>query len=1745
MRKGWLAGLTAGLVLLGLVAARRHEAVRFVIEQAAGLAGYGVRIADQRIGTRGMGFYGIRVTRAGEPLLDAREITVRYDLRDLLPGSTHRFGLRSIAVDGAKLTVVRFPDGSYNIALPQPPPGPPQPQPVDRVPIALRLSLHNVQLELREPKAFDPSAKRILIRDFNAEASIDTARVTRYRAGGAFVGRHIEPFTIDGVIDAQRSYAMHHAYAKRFPLRALANYFADTPDVRILAGRARDFDARLYSLAVEPNVAPTYHVGLNLDVAGGVMALHSLDLPVRDISGRLKLVDGAFFLNRVRATLAGVPLRITGGIYDLTGGLTGSAQLRLGISADGDLSRLRDAFSFTRDQPLRGGIDLGVLVEGPIDDPLIVASGFAADAAYGTLPLRALSTDVLYHDGHVALAPIRARYAGMHVALSGVLTTAQHLQSDLTLHATGSAQQLPYLDEMLGSEPMVIDAAARGTDSLFHVAGVLASQRGISRAAGLLQLDRNGTARIDPFWLHTGRGDFDGGYVLDRPRGGSGFWALARHLRMRAPRYPAFPGLNLPEMPKVDARSVDIAAAGGGSGRGVVLAGTFSGERAQIAGVRFDRLAALFSGGLDNAAVNRLSASGPWGRFEGDGAFSTQAFVAHGSYRGSFEGLQPFLGSAIPGHGRLAGVAAIAVEPGGIVVQGSHLHMRGASLHGIPIDSAEITLGVEADRLRVYAATAHAAGGRVVAAGTFALSGAAREPSALSLVAAGLNAAQLRGIGLPLDAGRLWASGDLAAGTPIPRFEGGVSVARARIGNVSISGGGDVRIHGDSARLRHVLAELGGTAGNLDGSIGALSTGAPSYDLHASVAAGSIASMLRTLGMPAYSTGGTFDADVTIGGSGLAPEVSGRVGVPVGEINGLPFTRGAALIAAGSNGIAVRAGSVQVGTTHARFSAVSQPQETAIDLRSAHADLGDFNNFFDTGDTLAGTGSLKLAIASSRGRLTSSGVVDVRALRYRNLPIGDVRGYWTSARNAVRGSLAVGGAYGLLRARGSIAFQPAGSLQATFSNSRYDLSAQLRNLDLSLWIPALGFTGVPITGTASGDMSLRGRFPLLDLRGAAKIQDGTIGPLTLESASIAVHSQNRRIYVDGARMRTPGLSATAGGSLGFTPHAPLALQIHAQTDDLPRLVHELTRATIPVRGSFESTLQIGGTFAAPTFTAGVDATDVEAYGIPIASLFGEIRLRGRSLELSNAGASFARGVATLAGSLPFQLAPLRIGPPNEPMSFDLDLLDVDPAIFDGVFGNDTKLGGTINGHLGLSGSVRAPVIVGRATLANGSYVSAFERTPVVDAVAQLAFNHTSASLEGVRARAGSGTLEGSGRIAFPHGFSGSQGIALVAKLLARNAQFDFPAYGSGSLDADLTLTKTPDSAALLAGSATLSNASLPFSAFLNAAKGSSAVAGAPLPLAFDLQASAGKNVRIRGSGYGAGLDIGVTGSAHLSGTLSAPALAGAFVSTGGTLTYFDRAFRVQEASVQFDPSDGVLPTLHAVGTTSVVNPDPDRARNPYGTADITITVDGPIAGLKIGVSSQPAGYSRDQILALLAPFGGLIGGGIGYAPQSALQVQQPSGVSPLGALQPIPNLSQQLRSGITVGQEAFNLLNAQFAASLLNPVETALGQGLGLSSVNVTVGYYGSVGVRATRVLGKAASAVYATTFGVPQLQSFGLQLEPYPYTSALLSFFYQTGPQRLLQFPGAPLGSGQQYLLGQPLTGNSGFSLNFQHAFW
>ncbi|HEY2554267.1 MAG TPA: hypothetical protein VGI15_03375, partial [Candidatus Cybelea sp.] len=328
----------AAAIVIGLAVAKRHELLRGALVAGAGIAGYQLRIGGLHVDRGEAVIAGLSVARASQPLLRAKRITLHYSLRDLFPGSRHRFGLVDVEAAGVKLTLTRFRDGSFDIALPGTGPAPPGPQPVNGVPLRFHARVSDAQIVLREPTAFDASARTIRISGINGEAGIDSAAVTSYRIAGAFEERRRrEPFTVRGRIDEPAGFATHRAKAARFPLRALSNYFAQSPDVVILRGGASNFDAVVYALGLEAGVPPSYHVTLKLDVHDARLAFRALAIPIEDINARLNIVDNAFFVTGARATLAKIPLQIRGGIFDLSGALTGAAQLRLAVWGSGSL----------------------------------------------------------------------------------------------------------------------------------------------------------------------------------------------------------------------------------------------------------------------------------------------------------------------------------------------------------------------------------------------------------------------------------------------------------------------------------------------------------------------------------------------------------------------------------------------------------------------------------------------------------------------------------------------------------------------------------------------------------------------------------------------------------------------------------------------------------------------------------------------------------------------------------------------------------------------------------------------------------------------------------------------------------------------------------------------------------------------------------------------------------------------------------------------------------------------------------------------------------------------------------------------------------------------------------------------------------------------------------------------------------------------------------------------------------------
>lgn len=1744
MRKGLGAALAALLiVIVALVLSERDAAAGFVMKSLLPLAGggYSVDALHTRLSGHHFTLVDARVTRHGERVLTAKRIRISYNLRDLLPGSAHRFGLTAVAADGVHLTLVHHADGTYNIGMPAPP-GVAGPQiAYNPVPLAFSVNVRNASAVLIDKTRYYRSSGVQRVDDISVRAVIDTQTVTHYVASGALVDGGPQPFRLTGTIDEVRGYAVHHFTARSVPIATIGNYFINSPAAHISGGSIRDMRARAWAFGFTPATSPAYQYAGGGRLTNGDLQVHALVSPIRHLAGNVVLFNGGFAAPRLTAEVGHIPIVAAGGIYDFA-----QPQFRLGVDGRADLRDLKDVAAFAAHLPIDGMASIHALIEGSVSQPLLLIGYRGKRFYYQAVPIDDPHGAVALYNGDLAVLPFEGYYDGIRMHVAGDLRLGPHVQSELVLNALGPSTRIPYLGALVPPQPIETHALLTGTDLEIDARGFIVAANDSRAVNGFYAIDHTGTGAFGPISIETPQGgSLVAGFDLDRPHGNSGFWASLRNVDLRQPTPITMPGIGIPQLPPMTAHIAEAGLAGAGSARNVVIGGSVSMHPAIISGVPFNAISARFAGPFAAARISDVHADGPWGTFDGDGSFAPSAIVARGNYAGTLQGLHQFLGS-FPARGAISGPMAIAIAQGRIYIQAQNARLSRGAIHDIPLDAITGTMAYENGVLRVYSAQARTSGGTVVAAGTYGTTPGTAN-TRLAVATTPLQAAALRhGFGLPLQGGRLTAVGAIMPGAALPRLDAGVVLTGGTAaGYGPFSASADIAIRGDALGVRHGVGGVGSTFGRLHGSIGGLAEGTPRYRMDADIPAAGIRSVASAAHVSTHTVTGSAQARLQITGSGVDPFVRGTVRVPVGEINGMGFEDAGARIAAGRSGAALRAGVVRVNSTVATFNATVGKSQTAVSVRAPQAMLSDFNDFFNTGDTLAGTGSIGLSFSQRRRLVFTSGNVNIQGLRYRRLPIGNTNARWTSRRNVVHESLLVGGTHGQLQATGTIAFPLTANLRRLITQSRYDVQAHLASLDLSTWLPALGFPQVPMTGRVNAQAHVVGSYPQLGLTGTASILGGTLGPLPIRRADVTMRSAGDRLDVTRAVLSLPALDATGSGSFGFAATAPLQFTVHAVSNDLPRLIAQVSKKHLDLRGQIESTLSLGGTLAAPRVVAGIDATNLQAYGLTIPSFVGQVLLHRRNLVIRNAELVFPKGQAYLAGSLPLQLQPFGFGPPGAPIAMDIAATNIDLGAFQALLGNRTKLAGALSGHVGVSGSVRNPRIYGQVAVNGANYVSALETVPITATAAQMTFNGTSATLDRLFARVGGGILNGRGRLNFGGALGGSP-VSYALAIDTRGAQISLPQYGSGTFDSTLTLRRSGGKIAALDGRVTVSDAIVPFAAFLKFGGAGGGPAGKPpLNLAFNLGITAGRNVRVRGGGVGIfGLDISGEGSAALRGTLLNPTLDGAFNSAGGTLTYIDHVFQVQTGAVTFTPANGVIPTVYAVGTTHVTNPDPDVSRNPAGTADITVTVSGPVTSPKIAFASNPAGYTEQQIIALLLPLGGLVGP-IQFTDTGVLLgAGRLNGAPAAGTGALLPSVLVRRENGIlTVGQEAFNILNAQFATGLLAPLESALGSTIG-TDVNLTFDYNGTFGINFRRLLAKDFYAIYGTTFGVPVRQTFGFAYQPNAAISAQFSMFVQQGPVPLFQGPNQTLSSNPRAAAGQAVQGTNGFTFLFQRLF-
>jgi hypothetical protein len=1726
------AGIIALAVVLFVFRAPAERAL--VASLASAALGARASIGSGEFGRDGAEFGDIRIERSGLPFFEADRIRIAYALGELFGGAQHRFGLQRIELVRPHFWLARRPDGSFNLPQRAASGGAPAGPARRGAPLAFDARIEGGVLTLLDRSQRTPTPQ-------DAElAAIDGTLAYSERAGSRYEfhaqlasGARRSPVSVRGFIDFERGLALHRLTSSNVALPALLNFAIDSRVMHVRTGEARELDVRAYALDIHPDSDFGYHLAGSADVRDAILDFSFLQAPMREVRGRIDLFDDGIASPQLDARLAGIPVRASGGLVHWE-----RLALRLGIEGDGSFGQLRQLFAFSSSRPIVGPVHAGVLVEGPLDGPLVLAQLRSPHASYGTIPLDGLRAAVAYHDSSVLLGPVRAGYGPLALSLNGALDIGDHLATRLALSASGPAARIPYAAELVPASTVTTLALLSGTDTALELRGVVSGDGPGERLDGLYHVDPKGNGAIGPIAVERAGGSLAGAFVLRREQNESALWADAQNLAVSpSATPPQLPGLTLPAIPAALGGRIDGRIAGTGHPSDFRLAGSARSRNLRSGGVELAGVDVRFGGSPQNLSLAGVGAAGPWGSFKGGGGFAGGRLALSGVYDGSFEQLARFTGD-LGATGRVHGPFSLLVDGNRTIVQTTGVLTPGARVRGVPLARLEGTLAVGSGGLDIYSARGSVAGGNVTANGRLALDGASGE--GIAVTASGLDAAQLRGAGIPLDRGRIAAVGTVAAAGSAPFADASVLLGGGRYGAVDLSGHSALKLQDGTLSLAGGSALVAGSVSRFDGRLSEIAKAAPHYDVAVSVRGAQLGPLVRRAYPQRHDVGGSVDADVRVGGSGRAPTIAGALRVPEGTANGQAFRDGAAQVSYDGRRIDARAGRVTVGTTHVAFAGGARDiRNLSLQIAAPSADLADFNDLFDEGDVLGGHGHVNLSFSRTRGAVQTVADTAISDFRYRRFELGDTRAIWASSGRQVNGAIGFSGPNGNLDASGGLVLPQRSRLLKLLERSDYALKGTVRGLDLGVWLPALGYD-VPLTGRVDADATIAGRYPGLAVVSDATLVGGTIGKLPVDRLTISSSSTLARTTIKAAVLEVPTLSVRGDGSLGFGEKDPLDLHFHATSADIGATLARLAERRLPVTGALEADARIRGTRQNPTLNGGFEVVAADVRGVAVPLAVGSLESNGRALRLNDAEIDFAKGSLLLAGSFPFTIAPFAIGPPKAPITLEAQAKGVDLGDFLPLLPKGSELAGLLEGRIALGGTAANSRLIGELALRGGRVVTPFQRAPLTNVAGSISLDGNTVRVGALHADAGGGALDAAGTISVPDLTQLAETSAYSFAATAKGAQLDFPDYGRGVLDASVKVTHVPGGAPLLRGEASLSNAVVPFSALYKPSASDSltpvyapaAPAGpAGVNLAFDMQLRAANNVRVRSGN----LDLGARGAVALSGTLGAPRLDGRFDSTGGTITYFNTSFRLVDGFVTFDPADGIIPALNARAVTHVINPDPTAARNFGGGADITMNVTGLVTNPAIAFSSVPQ-YDRQQILGLLlrAP---TIGANL-FSSTGTLQ-------TPLDSAQ-----QQTVAKGATspdamVSQQAFEVLNAQFVRNLLSPIETAFGNAIGLSSFNVTLGYGGEVGVSARRGLGKNINAVYGSSFSFPYRQTIGLEFQRGVATVAQLTFFQTLATTddtlQLVTLAGTDIRAASIL----PATGSKGYSFSLQHLFW
>jgi len=1696
MRKAALAAATllagalvAGFVFLGLPGPRSALA-RLVIQVALFERGrFHMTGGSIEVDARHLSAADVRVSdRDGNPAFGAKRIEIAYDLAGLIRRSDRALGLRSVVVTEPVLHVVRLADGTLNL---QPLLGAANPTAQGAptsLPYRFTLRVERGTVSLENPTALATPGRRFTIERMNGWLRMDQGALSTGRLTADMIaGRQRAPLTALYFENDESRFAQLRVTALDAPLAPAVDWLVSSTDFAVEDGHA-NAELRAYAFGYAPGAPPAWRLSGSAEVRDGVLRVLPLIVPAVGVRGLIRFGGSMLTSTDLQGTANGIPLRASGGIE-----LLPAVRFALEVRGGGPLSRARRLFRFSQLLPLGGRMQASIRIAGPLAALDVYGDvSFPGTFQYGGLPFTSASGTMFSSGGHIALPRIAAIYDGARL----------HGDGDLDL--TGAAPSGTFVASGVVAAGRLPVAAS--LNPLGHARAFLTLAGPLDRLSGSGFADitgGNGTlvravvdagperVALGPMLVTRAGGELFAQAAVDRrssdPRAiaadviADRFPLRLARSAVALPGYEAFATV-LPEMNGV----FDGTLVLGGDTNQPSIGVDMRASGLDLAGVRFGdvRLVGSGTGGRMNVTSASIDGADMHARASGYVTASPSKHRYAAALRGTASANLTAAGSALPGQ-RSSGSAAGSFSA--LLARGRWLisfdaTSSNAAISGVPLRAARGVVGgaVAPD---LFAGTASAAGADVAALGSLAPSGAGIE-----VWADGVDVADLRRFGLPLDRGSAIAIGRIARGGSGPIASGSVVLNDGAFRGMPIGGDADIAYASGNADGSGRVA-INGNRANVRGAIdGFGGPASPSLDLRASLAEGDLNGLVGRYVPKVARITGSVSAQLRITGALSAPHADGSVTSDHGTLRGVAYDGLRGDVHLTPSDLGVERASVRVGSSVISFGGALSRSAVRLSVGSPRIDLADFNDFFDGWDTLDGVGHGNVSVSITPRDVAGSGAFAFEDAKVVGIPLGTVDATFSQHRRSLAATIHQNGPIGSASLTGRVGLSRRRPTLLDFRRAHYRVSGSVHALDLGVIMPLIGRESYGITGLLDAQGTAHGRLQRPVAHATFALRHGAVRKIAIERFDGVVDSSAGAVRVSDATLQVPFAGATGHATWHFD--GAISGVANVAASDLAKIGDTLGFPGA-LTGSATGDVTVSGSLRDPRVIVVAASSGGAALGVKFDRFASRLTYAPGTLEIGDTELAFANrgGTATLRGTLPLRLAPFGLGPPSKRVDLALQAKAINLADLDPLLHGIAGVTGTLDANASATGSAGRPVLAGAASVRAASVTSKFETVPATGINGAAAFRNDSVQLERFGGALGRGTFEisGAAHVIPAAGLLSAAGLQYWMRVNARGANIDVPNWINGTFDGSLSLTKS-GATPYLAGDVSMHDGIVPFPAiyalaekFSGAAQptapqsapgvpplrpghtivyGGSIYGGGPFMLSnaagtkatpapfvmplvdLNVGLAATKNVSVKGGGF----NLQASGAVTVAGSTRAPTLAGEFSSSRGLVSYFDQNFRLESGSVIFDPAQGLLPTIAA------------KAVSYTGDTDITVVVNGRIDRLTVDLSSYPP-LTREQIIAML--------------------LHEPDLQSVLSGSQ--PNAAQS--AIISTAQQYFN---AQLARSLLFPFETALGESLDIEQIAFTFDPQGRVNVEVRKRFGPSAYGIYRSTLTAPVVQSYG-----------------------------------------------------------